>query len=265
MLFTQVDPNGFIDTDRSLPANGRGAWNRNGIGFDYRYAINPDGQPRIGSQADKSMAHWAVAAGCYIIQSRLITLGHMGPLSDGEKGLFGERTLAGVKAFQAVNKDPDGGAQLVTDGTVGRSDARALFTPILNAAERKYDIPNHYLRGECNHESMLDPGAVGYYIYYPDYRGVDRGAFQINSKSAPDVTWAQAFDATFAADWSAKRMRTNHDTYAARWPNQDDTVLWHAAILSHNNPSAAAIMARTGYPPYETSAAYINNVLLAIY
>jgi len=267
-IYPSVDPERFIDPTRNLPANGRGAWTREGIGFLNRYTINPDGQPRIGTVAEQSLAHWSVAAGCHTIQTELIRAGHLAALADGERGIFGPRTHTAVKAFQYANTDPETGAQLVVDGIFGRPDARALFTPIIDAAEARHGVPRHLLRGECNHESALDPGSVGFYIYYGtefEYRGVDRSAFQINSKAWASITWAQAYDFRFAADWSAKRMRYYRDLFASRYPGKSNDLYWDAAVLAHNNPSAAGKYANTGVMPSSSAAAYVSGVLNAIY
>lgn len=264
-LFTQVKPESFIKTGEQLPATGRGAWVRTGIDFDYRYAISEDPKQRIGTRAQVSLDHWAVSAGCHAIQQRLVELGLMEPVAATEAGIFGPRTERAVRSFQESNFDPDGGAKLAVDGTVGRSDARALFTPLILAAERRYDIPNRLLLGETNHESALDPGAIGYFIYYPDYRGVDRGMSQINGSSNAQVTWEQAFTPAFSLDWSGKRLRTYFEQYKGRYPSKSDSLLWDAAVCAHNNPSAAGRWASQGFAPTESSARYVASVKNAIY
>lgn len=267
-IFTQIQPAVFIQPDRHLPANGRGAWTKTGIGFDYRYRLSSDPAQRIGTLAQQSLAHWAVAAGSYAIQSRLVDLGHMAPVAASEAGMFGPRTDQAVRKFQSGATDPESGAPLIVDGIVGRSDARALFTPVIDAAEQQYDIPDRLLRGQCNHESALDPGAVGYWVYYGttlEYRGVDRGPHQINSKAQTQINWGQSFDFRFAAGWSAANMRGHHDNYATRYPSQSATVLWEAAALAHNNPSAGARYAATGIVPTQAAATYLNAVLAARY
>lgn len=263
--FFEVDPETFIVSGSGIPANGRGAWTKRGIDFDYRYALSAEKSMRIGRRAEVSLDHWAVSIGCYAIQRRLADLGHMTTVSDANRGLFGPRTRDGVIAFQKVNSDPDGGAKLVTDGTVGRSDGRALFTPLVLAAEEKYEIPGRFLLGETNHESRMDPGALGYFIYYPDYRGVDRGMSQINSRYNPQVSWEQAFDPVFSLDWSAKRMRDFFDKFKSKNPKRSDEVLWDAAICAHNNPAAASDWAEMGVAPHAQAATYVSSVKAAIF
>lgn len=265
MIYTQVNPESLINPEAGTPTFGRGAWTRRGIEFDYRYALNPVGQPRIGSVAERSLDHWAVAAGCYAIQSRLVSLGHMAPVADGERGLFGPRTKAAVQAFQKVTKDPEYFVSLVVDGTVGKSDARALFTPLIDAAESAYHIPDRFLLGETNHESRLDPGAVGYYIFYPDYRGVDRSVSQINSKYNMQVTWADAYNVKEALDWSGRRLRKAYDSFKIKYPFQALSVLWDAALCNHNNPSAANLWAKTGSAPTPAAAKYVFDTKEARY
>lgn len=254
MLFTKVDPEKFIDTQAAQPSNGRGAWTRLGIGDDYRYHYRTD--VKVGNEAEKSLDHWAVSAGVYAIQARLNALGF---LPDGfTRGNFGSWTRDAVVAFQKENK-------ISADGTVGRSDARVLFTPIIDAAEKKYGIPGHYLRGEVNYESALDPGALGYYIYYPDYRGVDRSMCQINSRSNEQVSWEDAFKPWFSIPWSAKRLLNAYDQFRKDNPRQSNAILWEAAICNHNSPVWARQWAKDGIAPTSAAQKYVNGVKAAIY
>jgi peptidoglycan hydrolase-like protein with peptidoglycan-binding domain len=261
----EVDPETFINQAASEPANGRGAWTRKGIDFDYRYSLAPKKSLRIGKRCEVSLDHWAVAAGVWAIQRRLRSLGYMDEIPTNLRGIFNYRTKQAVKRFQADNRDPDGGAELVVDGTVGRSDARALWTPVIDKAERMNGIPNHLLLGETNHESALDPGAIGYYIYYPGYRGVDRGMSQINSLYNPQVSWMDAYHPHTSINWSGERLRSYYNKYKKDYPDQPDDVLWDAAVCAHNNPSAAGTWARTGNAPTEQAAGYVQAVKNAIY
>lgn len=263
MRVNQVDPAGFVD-ETSEPAHGRGAWNRTGIDFDYRYALAPTKEQRIGTRCEESLDYWAVGAGCLAIQRRLASLNFYEMISD-ERGVFNGRMKVAVRAFQAQNSDPATGAELIQDGTVGTTDARALFTPILLDLEKKYSIPDKLLLGETNHESALDPGAVGYYIYYPDYRGVDRGMSQINSKANAVVSWMDAFSPPFALDWSGRRLRTIFDQYASQFPSTPVLERWNAAVCAHNNPSAAVQWAKNGFPPTTDAAKYVQAVRNATY
>src|SRR5215831_2584072 len=238
MLCTQVDPESFIDTANKLPAHGRGAWNSVGkANGSWRYEYIK-GKPNIGTNAEVSLDAWATCAGSYGYQLVLVQLGYLRPLSNTEKGIYGPATMAAVKKFQGVSKDPETGKPLDVDGTIGTSDARALLTPVIDAAEKEFSIANHYLRGETNLESALDMGALGYYIYYPDYRGVDRSCSQINSSAQKQVTWLQAFGPYYAIRWSAGKMYSYYDAYRRAYPSRGDDVLWDAALCSHNNPSA---------------------------
>jgi peptidoglycan hydrolase-like protein with peptidoglycan-binding domain len=265
--YTTVDPETFIDLDLGLPAHGRGAWSTAGIGFDYRYMLNPAGQLQVGTRPDISLSYWAVAAGVHAIQRRLIQLSYMESVGPSEFGYFGLRTQAGVKAFQAQNKDPGTGLALSQDGTVGRTDSRALWTPLIDAAEKKSSIPQHILRGETMHESGLDVGAVGWFIYYgvSDYRGVDRGMSQINSRANGSITWAQAFDPVFALVWSAARLRTYHDSFEGEFTGRAQSIYWDAAICAHNNPTAARAWVRNSGPTTDAAAQYVTSVREAIY
>lgn len=264
--FTEVDPESFIHTESEEPANGRGAWSHAGINSDEtRYYFTGGRTERVGSAAEKSLAHWAVSAGVYAIQSRLTNLGHLDTVVDEKRGVFNRKTKRAVKRFQAENFDPATGKKLVVDGIVGMSDARALFTPRITHFEDKYRIPGHFLLGETNHESLMDPGAVGYFIYYPDYRGVDRGMSQINSRAHPEVTWYQAFTPNYSIKWSAERLRAYYDAFKREWPAQKDSTLWDAAICAHNSPVNGRSWAKNGEAPNSQAANYVNGVKDAIY
>lgn len=272
--FLQVDPERLVDQTNHVPLHGRGAWTKEGIGFDYRPRLNPLGYPRIGTVAEKSLAHWAVAAGVAAIQRRLSAFGFMAPLPDDELGVFGPKTSQGVQAFQSDNADPASGGALWVDGIVGSSDSRALWTPEIDMAEDRYGIPDHLLRGEVNHESAMDAGAIGYIIYYAkiigtqttyQYRGVDRGLCQINSVAHSEVSWRDAMDPTVSIPWSGASLRAHYDQFKKWYPQQLTSVLWDAAVCAHNNPAAATNWARYGSAPTEAAALYVGYVKTARY
>ena len=268
MLFTKVNPETFIVRREHTPAHGRGSWNKTGkANGSWRYEYIK-GKPKIGSNAEQSLDAWATCAGSYGFQLLLIDAGYLRPLEKSEMGLYGQLTLDAVKKMQGERTDPETGAPLDVDGTIGQSDARALVTPILDLAEAEFAIPDHYLRGETNQESRLDLGSLGYYIYYgitQEYRGVDRGISQINSAANPQVSWAQAFDPFYALRWSGARMFSYYDKYKKAYRHQPDSVLWDAALCAHNNPSAAGAWAKSGMPPTTAAATYVNNAKAARY
>jgi peptidoglycan hydrolase-like protein with peptidoglycan-binding domain len=264
-LFTEVDPEKFIDTRAKTPLHGRGAWNSKGkANGSWRYE-RIEGKPNIGTDCEKSLDAWACGAGVYAYQQILAKRGY---LTKFRKGVFGRTTMEAVKAFQAKNLQVTNGRPLTADGTIGTTDAKALLTPLIDSAERTYGIPDRSLRGETNLESALDTGALGYFIYYGtslEYRGVDRSSSQINSGAHPDITWAQAFDPFFAIDWSGKRMRSAYDSFKKANPGQRDQVLWDAALCYHNNPSAATTWARQGFAPTDAAASYVAAAKTARY
>lgn len=259
--FKQVNPNSLIDIPNHTPLHGRGAWSTAGIESDYRYYNDNE---RIGSEAGKSLAHWAVSAGVYGIQRVLIGNGYLYPLNITAWGVFGDSEEDAVRDFQADHLDPDGGTPLLVDGIVGRSDARALLRPMFVRFQNKHHVPQNFLVGQVAWESALDPGAVGYYIFYAgtsgtlEYRGVDRGLVQANSRG--EVSWRQAYDPAYALNYSAKRMRTAFDGFVAKYPTRDRDVLWDAAIASHNSPLWASQWASWGAAPNEQILKYVNSV-----
>jgi peptidoglycan hydrolase-like protein with peptidoglycan-binding domain len=257
-LLSAVDPEKLVNPAKKTPANGRGAWTKSGIDFSSVYMLAPEGEKRIGAVAEKSLAHWAAAAGVRAIQLEL----HIQAYDPGVvDGVWGPNTTKSVKEFQKNEG-------LVPDGEFGRKSALALFTPAIDFAQETFEIPNNYLRGMINSESALDPGAVGYYIFYGEkleYRGVDRGPGQINSKAHPEISWLDAFDFNFAATYTASRLQDTFLSLKKANPKQKTAALWDAAIVSHNNPSAGRLWARDGVPPTDAAALYVDKVKKAIY
>lgn len=254
----QVNPESLINVAKKTPTNGRGAWSSKGIDFASVYMLAPEGAKRIGTVAEKSLDHWAAGAGVRAIQLELAIQAFEPGTPDG---VWGPKTTTAAKEFQ---KD----AGLIADGEFGRKSATALFTPAIDMAEDIYNIPNNFLRGMLASESALDPGAVGYYIYYgttQEYRGVDRGVGQINSKAHPEISWLDAFNFNIAASYTADRLRDTFDSLKKSYPKATTDVLWDAAIVSHNNPSAGRQWAKNGVSPSEAATLYVEKVKKAIY
>lgn len=258
--FLGISPESFIDTSSQRPAYGRGAWTRAGIGDDYRYHKR-DGV-RVGNEAEKSLDHWAVSAAVGAIQVRLETLGILEGLPAEKRGIFNGRTRRAVVAFQQANGlDPD--------GTVGRVDALALWTPVIDRWTASQQIPDRLLRGMLMHESALDPGAVGWYIYYERdgryvFGGVDRGLAQINSKAHPQIGWVTAFQPWEAIEWAARRFRTQFAAFTRDFPERPVGMRWDATVCAHNSPARARAWLDTGAPSPE-AASYVNAVKAARY
>lgn len=269
--FQEVDPTSFINEVKQLPENGRGAWTTRGIGFSRFYKLSPKGVPRIGSECEKSLDHWAVGAGTHAMRQRLVELELIDEATGENVGRYGTGMRDSVKAFQAANVDPVDDVQLNADGVVGFGTVRAMFTPVIDEASDAKNIPNNYLRGVLWHESWLDPGAVGYYIYYINYDGttryggVDRGLEQNNSRANTSVSWETAYDFRWSIEDAAKRLRGQYEKLKAKYPNRGDDVLWPAAIVSHNSPANGDSWARLGAPPTTQAAEYVQSVLKAIY
>jgi hypothetical protein len=258
----QVNPETFIDTARQLPPQGRGAWTRAGIGDDYRYHRRPAGEVRVGNEAERSLDHWAVSAGVWAIQARLDLLGFLEGLPAEKRGIYNSRTRQAVIAFQRANN-------LEPDGIVGRIDARTLWTPIIDRWTASQQIPDRLLRGKVNHESAIDPGAIGYFIYYDRegtivYGGVDRGLAQINSKAQPQIGWRDAYEPWESIEWSARRLRTSFAAFTRDYPHRPVGMRWDAAVCAHNSPARAREWLETGAPSPE-AAAYVAAVKAARY
>jgi len=274
MRYLEVDPESFIHPEQEEPAHGRGAWNRNGMEWTWRYEYNR-GETVLGSECEKSLDHWAVGAGVRAIQYRLSSLG-IDHFPVEARGVFNRRTQEAVRTFQGLHKDPKDGKPLEADGTVGTSDARALWTPVIDNAEDSNRIPNHYCRGQIAHESQLDPGALGSLAYDEDdpdnprppedrYNGFDRGLAQINSEALHTIEWVWCFRPWFAINFAAEKLRDSRNALGVKYPDQDPAVLWDAAICSHNSPVRGDLWAKHGEAPTAQAAAYVQGVKDAIY
>jgi soluble lytic murein transglycosylase-like protein len=64
--------------------------------------------------------------------------------------------------------------------------------------------------------------------------GQGRGIFQIDLGQHPNVTEAQAFNPTFAANFAARLLDTNMDRLAAKYPSFTNTQLLQATAASYN-------------------------------
>lgn len=266
--FLQIAPESFIHQPTHEPEHGRGAWTRAGIGDDYRYHHRKG--VAVGNEAEKSLDHWAVSAAVEAIQQRLVALGHLAPRPERYRGTFGSATRRAVMEFQRHNVDPEENRRLEVDGTVGRADARSLWTPVIDRETARARIPDRLLRGLLNHESRIDPGALGFYIYYQQddgstrYGGVDRGIGQVNSQANPQLTWLEAFRPWTAIEWSATRLRRTFAGFKLDYPAREDAMVWDAAVCAHNSPARARDWLENGRPSAE-AAAYVAAVKAARY
>lgn len=271
MVFTDVDPEAFTEV-KSTDYKGRSAWTRRGFDYaDNRYMLSPRGKARAGSKSDLDLDHWAVAAGVHAIRLRLMQLSLIDAPDAKFVGNFGTEMQDAVKAFQSETKDVETGRPLVVDGIVGRTDAKALWTPLIDQIEGQNDIPDHLVRGMLMNESGLDPGAVGYFCWYANsdgsmrWGGVDRGLHQSNSKARANVSWVQAYDPIWAIETTGDELRQRFDALLAKYPGKDYSVYWDAAVCSHNSPAYGESWAKSGGPPNLTAATYVNHVKASVY
>lgn len=78
------------------------------------------------------------------------------------------------------------------------------------------------------------PAETGFRNIAESGSGFGRGIFQIDLGAHPNVTEAQAFDPTFAANFAARLLDTNMDTLAAAHPNLSPSQLLQATAASYN-------------------------------
>jgi len=209
----------------------------------YRWIRNdPMGRvPDPGlSLYDAKRCNWAVQ----FIQRRLLLEGFDPHRTDG---VFGWRTQGAAKQFQKAH------SLRFVDGLVGRTTMGELFRPLVLQFGAKHAVPREYAAGVPLHESGFDPAAVG--ASTPIERGIDRGLYQINSKSHPEVSDAQAYDGEFNLHWGVKRLAAYHLKYASQ-PN----IAWDCAIAANATPVGADEWFAQGTAPSEILAAYVAGV-----
>lgn len=224
---------------------GRGAFTIVGKDNGTRnYAYLP-GKPEDGSQPTKDVNYQAVHLGVKAIQNRVNAYGYSPALIvDGQ---YGETTKYGVMWLQA--KLGFNGTD--RDGIAGPMTCRALWRDLLIWFGGTYHVPASQLYGFIMLESVGDPGAVGYTT--PS----DRGLNQINLVAHPNVTVEQAFDPTFAINFTAKRLSDARIKYSGKSVDLKN----RCAIAQHNSPLWADQWYRNETPPNDKIKKYVDLVL----
>lgn len=163
-------------------------------------------------------------------------------------GVFGFFTGYATKRFQRSKALP------YTNGAVGRTTMGELMRPLVRRLSIHKDVPRHILAGIPIHEAGWDPAAVG--ASTPPELGTDRGLFQINSLSHPDVSDEQAFDAVFNLNWGADSLVQRHQKYIS----SEHASPWDCAILANLSPVAADAWAFDGTTPSDTGLKFVSDV-----
>lgn len=216
----------------------------------YKLATPKMGRLDDEPTTEELRVHWAVAS----FQKRLKMLGHF----DREiGGVFGGGTENAVKKFQKQ-------AGLKADGIIGRVTAKAILQPYTRRMQTLYGIPDNLICGQITQESGWDPAAVG--AFTDPTRGVDRGLVQINSWAHPDIEDHLAFNAAFAIEYGAKRMRsTFRGFYSSLTEEQQGNadlvrLAWDCAVAGHNSPADANEWWTTGKPPDDQIRDYVAAI-----
>lgn len=214
-------------------AHGRGGWTKVGMpanGTGYYQLLRP---VNVGSQPSVDDAHRAVMYGVKALQVRINELGYMPKLVTD--GWYGPNSNGGM--IWAQKK-----LGVVADGQCGPKTATAMFWPLIK--EVAPATVAHSVGGICAHESMFDPGAVGY------EDADDIGLVQINGPANPTLTEAERFDARLAFTYCGARLQAALNTYH----NID------YAIASYAVPQWAVTWSQTGKPPNAAASAYVDYV-----
>lgn len=221
---------------------GRGAFTAIGKDNGSRYYEYIAGKPLDGGKKTVDTNYQAVNLGVKAIQARINAYGYTPPLT--EDGVLGGKTKTGIEWIQRR-------LALFADGQAGPLTCRSLWRDIITWVAVVKAVPGAHLWGIMLQESVADPGAVGYST--PS----DRGLFQINLAVHTEVTSEMAYDPGYAADYTAQRLASARAKFSAK----GTTLQTQCSIAQHNSPAAAASWYKTGTPPNEKIAAYVDKVL----
>lgn len=163
-------------------------------------------------------------------------------------GVFGFFTRYATKNFQKVYDLP------FQNGEVGRTTMGELMRPLVRRLSTHVNVPQRLLAGIPIHETGWDPAAVG--ASTPPELGIDRGLFQINSLSHPDVSDEDAFDAVFNMNWGAKTLRARFEKYQLSVFADP----WDCAVLANLSPVAADAWAFFGTEPTDVQLKFVADV-----
>lgn len=171
----------------------------------------------------RGLKHWAVMA----LQINL------GLTVDGN---FGPDTEHAVTAYQAKHG-------LKSDGVAGVVTQRAIVVQMSAIPTARYGLPRRLLESMAQNESGFWLAA---FAPHPSDGGFDLGALQ---KSFPTPgsrsEYLGALEVVGMAATTARKVRAQYDAYVPL--THDRRRAWELAVLSHNWPTAADNLARTGH------------------
>jgi hypothetical protein len=262
-LVTEGDSRITTTGESMTTINGRGVWNRSGVGGtltrrnnqvepgawylategDARINIKVFRQLRLGQTPN--INDLAVFLGAKAIQKLL------GFDEKGQDGIIGPKTDERIR-----NKQKELG--VTQDGLVGPRTMKAMVMPLVEAAGKKHGVRSALLCGKLTHEGNWDPGAVGWSD--PD----DLGLSQINLRAHPRVSVAEAFDPEFAIDFGARFMAENLRAFDG---NERYAVAAYNLGAGGTRQWIAAGAPDTWQPPWASSPrnvkGYIDRILSA--
>lgn len=195
-----------------------------------------------GTSASKDVNFQAVNLAVVAIQKRVNNYGYQ-PKLDTD-GIFGGKTKAGVEWMQ-------GRIGVRADGQVGPTTSKAMWRDLVLWFAGVNGVPGDHLYGFSALESSFDPGAVGY------ISPADRGLCQINLTYNPSTSVEQAFDPFYSINYTAKRLANARLRYSGKTVD----LQVKCSIAQHNAPAWADSWYKTGSPPNDKIAKYVELVL----
>lgn len=218
---------------------GRGAFSRIGKDNGENFYKFVKGSPWDGSSPEKGFNYEAVTLGVKSIEARLFDLGYDLVID----GTYGPLVRAAVKDFQFNN-------DITVSGEVGYTTGPELWKPVITEVGQTAKFSPMYIFGLMKQESGGDPGAVG--ALHPP----DRGLWQFNMDSHPDVTPALAHDFR----WATTAVYARFGAAWKKYSGKGYDLRLDCSIAQHNAPSWADQWFDIGTAPNDQIQTYVDKV-----
>jgi hypothetical protein len=153
-----------------------------------------------------------------------------------EDGVYGERTLKAVKAFQTK-------VEITSDGRFGPQTSERLIVFLIIKAGMA--VPAGLIRGVVAGESGYLIGAVNHSVAGGvDCSYLQRRVYEADYSNLEAVH--RAFDPTYQVKLLGRALIDRHGAFYGRPGAQTHEAAWRLAALNHNYPIAADKISRVG-------------------
>jgi hypothetical protein len=165
-----------------------------------------------------------------------------GGMGSGDTGGDGGGTWGGGGGGHDPSSDQDCGGAPASEWAADDPEVQAaLDTASADQAGVDRAIADWDIIVTAANSHGIDPALLGAVaLRETDFRNIDqpdgmgRGWFQIDLGAHPDISWAQAHDLVFAANWAANYLADNMAYLANAFPNFTPSELLQATAASYN-------------------------------